>query len=188
MKRTFIAIRVAPLLNLVGFVELMKVRMLGEINWANTESWHITLVFTGSLSDSSISDVAIGLEKIASEQGLFNLFLSGFGVFGRHLNPKVLWAGILFSPQLVLLQQAVAELIVSLGIETDSRPYYPHVTLGRIKRLDKYEELIGLIHQKEKFSWGKIAVESVVFYESVLSSNGPYYHVMKEFKLSGTKP
>jgi 2'-5' RNA ligase len=187
MKRTFIAIRIIPSTTMIEFVESLSSKAIGEIKWTNPDTWHITLVFTGSLPNTLIRKVNYGLKTIAERTSTFGLKILGFGTFGSQLRPKVLWIGVLLDAQLAELQRLVADKIFDLEIQTDAKPFHPHITLGRIRNLEKPDELMEVIVQKGEFLWGEFSVESIVFYESKLSLQGPDYHVMNEFKLRGIK-
>ena len=63
----------------------------------------------------------------------FSLEVGGVGAFPNARAPKVVWAGIKESIELTKLQKSVDERLSSIGLEAETRPFTPHLTLCRIK-------------------------------------------------------
>ena len=113
------------------------------------------------------------------------LVVGGFGAFPGFERPRVIWAGLEPDPALDVLQHRVEQEFVPLGFPTESRPFRPHLTLGRAardarpRRCDGLEEtLIGLRHQETTL------VAAVDLMQSVLQSAGAVYQIRHGERLS----
>ena len=88
---------------------------------------HLTLAFLGSIEDGPAQAVEQALAGVRGEP--FTLALSKVGHFPR---PRVLWCAAVPAPgALYALQGAVAKALAGAGVELESRPFAPHVTVAR---------------------------------------------------------
>ncbi len=88
---------------------------------------HLTLVFLGWVDPATRAC----LERRAGEVSVppFELVIDRAGAFPR---ARVVWAGPdAAPPPLARLEAALREAAVRCGLETDTRPFVPHVTLAR---------------------------------------------------------
>ncbi len=91
------------------------------------EAIHLTLVFLGPVDAARRAC----LERLAGEvlAPPFELLLDRAGAFPR---ARVVWVGPGVTPQpLARLEAALREAAARCGLETDTRPFVPHVTLAR---------------------------------------------------------
>lgn len=162
----------------------IKDQLIGEnIKWVEEHNMHLTLKFIGDTEEKQIGRIIASLQEIISASNSFSLHLNGIGFFGKSTSPKVIWAGINKEPQLLELQQNIENSLMQLGIAKESRPFNPHLTLGRIKFI---KDLIGFqkcmqIHKNEGFE--SIIVDEFVLFESKLTPSGPIYKPLARFPL-----
>lgn len=108
-------------------------RMAGDrgLRAVRAPQLHLTLVFIGEVPDAQVPAVTAALGEPVPMPG-FDVAFGGPGVFPTEGAPRVLWLGV---PQGGRELAAVHDLVVSrlqaLGIETERRPFAPHLTLGR---------------------------------------------------------
>ena len=112
--------------------------------------FHITLHFLGETDQSVFERVRDELSLVQSPSFPFpfQLTFDGVGRFpplaigasSRRENsarvessPRVLWIGVCASEALRSLHQNIGNVLSSLGIRTEERPYHPHLTVARIK-------------------------------------------------------
>lgn len=98
-------------------------------NFTRSNNLHLTLAFLGETPQTAaIQQVMSGISTPA-----FSLTLCGLGRFRRR-GGDILWVGLEkdsgFS-QLQSLQQELQQALKPLGFPPDTRPYNPHITLGR---------------------------------------------------------
>ena len=102
------------------------------LKWVAPERYHLTLVFLGSVSESVVDPVVAATASACAGVGSFSLSLDGrLGTFGR----RVLWAGLVPSPELTALAGRVASSLSSVVPVPDAdREYRAHLTLARAGR------------------------------------------------------
>jgi 2'-5' RNA ligase len=96
-----------------------------SVKWTVPASFHLTLVFLGSILSVNADEVCRTLEKTAQKFPKFRNSLSGLGFFK---STGTVWVGLAESQPLFELQ---AELVAALDMVPKS--FHPHITLGRIK-------------------------------------------------------
>jgi 2'-5' RNA ligase len=91
------------------------------------DNLHLTLLFLGSVDATEVprlQELATGIQA-----GSFTL---RFDHIGTWLRPHVLWAGCHQVPdELTELVNGLRRGAVACGLEVESRPYVPHLTLAR---------------------------------------------------------
>jgi 2'-5' RNA ligase len=185
MKRIFIAVKADAGEILLNTVTSLKQRLSDEsIKWTKLENIHITLVFLGDTEDEKISVVSQMLNEKCTGFGPFDLTLQGTGVFRNYSNPRVLWIGIEPSEKLGQLQAIVSNGLINIGITADLQPFNPHLTLGRIKKINDITALKLLIEEYRYSIFQKVHVEEVILYESILQQSGPIYKPIGKYSLA----
>ena len=134
--RTFLAIDLPDpikeeILEVIGkYRELTK----SGIKWVNRENLHITLKFLGRFSTNHVSILEeclrSGLERISA----FDLRIDQLGAFPNINRPKVIWMGFKRHANLDRVFAEIESCSQKLGYEKEDRPFFPHLTLGRISR------------------------------------------------------
>ncbi|MEZ0479815.1 RNA 2',3'-cyclic phosphodiesterase [Planococcus sp. SSTMD024] len=89
---------------------------------------HITLVFIGEDRFGELEEIAERLGQI--DQAPFHLRLAGVKTFGNSETPRIVYAALADSPELMALQQAVHQQLGELELSTDPKPFVPHITLA----------------------------------------------------------
>lgn len=91
------------------------------------ENIHLTLAFLGAQPETKLSE----LRRLASGLGVdsFQLPLDRIGCFRR---AGIAWIGATAAPpQIIALEASLAHELAGAGIERESRPFSPHLTLVR---------------------------------------------------------
>lgn len=118
----------AHLLDSLARAELPGLRLV------RTEAIHLTLNFLGDTDREKIEAVVDSLSRVAQAHDPFELELGGPGVFPDRGSPRVLWAGVEGElPELAALQKESEDALTTLGFVRDTRPFSPHLTLGRFR-------------------------------------------------------
>lgn len=140
-----------------------------DVRWQHRADLHMTLHFLGQIDADRID----ALLRLGAEVGktAFPMVLDQIGFWPK---PQVLWAGPSVTPTaLSALQIALGEGLRELGVETDDRPFRPHVTLARrVRERPETEPLLPL-------AWD---VERLALVES-RSGGAPVYHPIGEWPL-----
>ena len=131
--RSFVAIELDAAVRAAVADYLAALRAtIGGVAWSKPEQLHVTLKFLGSVAATSIPALVDRLRALAGAERPFALEVRGVGAFPNVARPRVLWVGIR-SPEIVTLAAGVDRCCGAEGFPLESRPFHPHVTLGRVR-------------------------------------------------------
>jgi RNA 2',3'-cyclic 3'-phosphodiesterase len=154
-----------------------------DVRWSRSSSVHITLKFLGDIDVSQVPDIVRELTPVFAGQARFVIAISGLGVFPNLRQPRVVWAGLNDnSGHLRKMAGLVDSAFYTLGFKTESRPYSPHLTLGRTRSDEGKESLIELIKNMECKGPG-FEVQTAKLFQSVLGPAGPKYSPISIFNI-----
>lgn len=94
--------------------------------FSSFDQLHLTLAFIGEAEQAE--PVCSAMDACPGRA--FSLRLGGAGCFERS-GGKTLWCSVESSPVLISLQRQLSEQLYLAGFRVDTRPYLPHITLGR---------------------------------------------------------
>lgn len=195
--RTFVAVEL-PLALKERLQQLQKdvQQALGEniVRWTKPENLHLTLRFLGATSDEQRAAVISDLRRITGSQAPIPLSLQGLGSFPNPRHPKILWIGFGGSlDALARLQSQIEAAVQNAGFDPETRPFSPHLTIGRVKRsasssqirtagekFQAYAQSLG-----NDYLFGEFSVEEIVYMHSKLGPGGPVYTALGRFPLGG---
>jgi len=184
--RTFIALETSAEIKarLSDFVARLK-RTGADVKWVELQGMHLTLKFLGETTPGFLEGVEAGLAAAAGRGRPVPLEVVGTGAFPpRSRSPRVLWAGIVADPALAELQTGVEAEMEKLGFAAERRPFFPHLTLGRVKGPSGLARALAEMEKEKAASFGKMTVERVTLFQSKLRPQGAEYTVIREFPLS----
>lgn len=152
-----------------------------DIRWTRIASIHVTLKFLGNIEVSRISDVEQAIEPVFGSQTPFVSAISGLGVFPNLMRPRVIWAGLDDSlGHLGRMAGLIDSALDNLGFERETRPYNPHLTLGRTKSDKGKDTLVDLIRNLE-CKGPSFELDRATLFQSILGQNGPRYTPISMF-------
>ncbi len=165
----------------VGELQHQLRNFLPNVNWVRPESIHLTLKFLGNVDAGMVEQVLTALETIRQSQPPFTLEIQGLGVFPHLRRPRILWIGCTGDiPALVNLVSEIEGVLNLLGFPREEKPYYPHLTLARIKHDNSQVGGVlthsGLLEQSQNF--GTLCVDRVTFFRSDVSQFGAVYRAL----------
>lgn len=181
--RTFIAVELAGgvIRRARELVDKLRVAPV-EVNWVRPEQMHLTLKFLGDVPDTQTPDICRVVAQVARQFEPFEIVFRGVGAFPSVEHPKVLWIGVQEGGQeLKLLQTALDEALKSrLGYPLESRPFHPHLTVGRVKRPmpGGLERLTRILAEQTQFDADLTVIDEVVTFASFLSRQGPTHEAL----------
>lgn len=180
--RAFIAIELPEdILAQLGQVQaqIKKLAPPDSVRWVRPQGIHLTLKFLGQVPLAQLDTLTSSLAGAVKDVPGFTLAVQEAGCFPSVQRPHVIWVGIQeASGTLERLQRAVESAIAPLGYPTESRPFHPHLTLGRVGRqlrpgnLRKLGESVLGLHVG---SLGQLAVHEVALIRSELQPSGAHY-------------
>lgn len=179
--RAFIALDISPVIQnrLDEVSRHYKIQLDGiPIRWVPSENIHLTLKFLGEVSKSNLDMLADILNIEASRHPTFEVSVGGIGAYPRITHPRVIWVGVEAPPDLLMLQNGIANEMEKLGYAQEKREYSPHLTIGRVGRNIDGKELrrISKVIESNKIGFlGVIQIKEVNLYKSDLKPTGAVY-------------
>ncbi len=172
--------------------QLQALAPSNAVRWTPPNNIHLTLHFLGDVSPDYLETVARTVRDVAALMPSFSLSLSGLGCFPNLRRPRIVWVGICGEKEelLRLHRQLGTQLKQAVGFEPESRPYSPHLTIGRVKKGISPHRLqqLGQVLSRETAGVGELAVlrvDSVHFIRSDLTPGGPHYTPIAHGSLKG---
>ena len=184
MKRIFLAIRVPLNDQILSYVSDYHQQFgFMNIRWVKSEYLHMTLKYFGPTDDKSIERIKIMLEKVLKSEESFNINISKLKMFGSKSSPKSLWWGIEEEEKLKDLVHILQRGFDKLGLFVDRQNFVPHITLGRIIKVNSNSFFQKQLSKFSILDPISINVKSLILLESRISKHGPKYIELAEFKL-----
>lgn len=73
--------------------------------------------------------------------------------------------------------------MIPLGFSQETRPFSPHITIGRVKDSSRLESVMSGLNTYKDRVFGQMTVQSLLFFESRLKPTGAEYSILKEIHL-----
>jgi len=186
--RTFVCVEIpAKVRDRIEQLQRQLAVLKADVGWTKKSNLHLTLKFLGHISAAQVESVCRIVQQAASGSAFFDLQLNGTGSFPNQRNPRVLWIGPAEVPQVFKeLYDSIDIGLSSVGFPRESRPFAPHLTLGRVKSnrnvASLVEALMAAGFQSEPFG-----IREVVVMKSQLKTSGAIYSPIKIFPLKATQ-
>ncbi|GAW91540.1 2''-5'' RNA ligase [Calderihabitans maritimus] len=145
-------------------------------------NFHLTLYFLGEVDQEEIPAIQQLLQATTREVPPFTVEFDTLGTFPPRGVPRVVWIGLKESTPLQELYRSLLGRLKILGYKEEKKPFFPHVTLGRVRSPRNTGHLVKLL----KTVRGSIPAEEVreiFLMESTLTPKGPIYEVVSRFSL-----
>ncbi len=150
-------------------LELEKNNQQHKIKWVETKNLHLTLNFIEEIQNSDLQLLIDDLKKNITFTE-FTLSLNRLGLFPNNQAPRVIKVDLVDSEnKLAEIKNNLNQILKKHNIETDERPFSPHITLGRIKWG------MGLIDLMANSSKIAFQIKSIDIMKSELTPRGPIY-------------
>ena len=136
MARTFVAIFPPQEVREQTLVRAAQnLRTSGDFRLVGQEKIHLTLKFLGDVAEQDLGTIEKALQPLGESHDPFEASTSAFGAFPSEQKARILWAGIERGSdhREQLIAETVENLLVPAGFDRESRPYVPHLTLGRAR-------------------------------------------------------
>lgn len=178
MKRLFIAVDFEPTV-----IEQIQNIFFGVRNarWVRSDQIHLTLRFLGDCEESTFEEILSELHQI--QHNSFTIKIKGVGYFPPRGKPNVLWIGIDKSTELYSLLNSIQHSLLKIGIQKESRKFYPHITIARIKNKIKPSEIVPFLTSNSLFRIDKIPVNKFQLYSSILKPTGALHTIEETYHL-----
>ncbi|GAB4184845.1 MAG: RNA 2',3'-cyclic phosphodiesterase [Calditrichia bacterium] len=183
MTRCFIAIDLPSQIKKAIDAYMLPLKQFREpIRFVKADSLHLTLKFLGEQPEDLVEQIGDKLMDIVTDFQQFSLTLRGKGAFPSVRHPKVLWLGIEADDTLFHLVKKIDQELSLLGIPKETRPFKPHLTIGRVK--GKLTPDFLRFFEHSSFREETMSVDSIILMKSILKSDGAEYKPLKIAKLN----
>ncbi len=143
---------------------------------------HLTLFFIGECPEALVEQISEELQTIRFQP--FELVTSNLGAFPNQKKPCILWCGVEVNKALLDLQKAVEARLALYRKKPDDKPFFPHITLARLKRNsgkhNRVRELLSVEQTKLN-----VYIDRFSLKQSILKPGGSEHGVLKEFIAKG---
>jgi len=147
-----------------------------DISWVKAENRHLTLAFFGDRSDRAIEKLVHSMDNAYCPEKSFQ---TGFAKLERFPGPGGKIIALIFEAGACLdrLFQVTQGLMQVTGLDSDLKPFRPHVTLARIRKAGGFEKNL------RKATNIRLQVDKITLYQSTLTRSGRVYLKLKEVEL-----
>lgn len=141
--------------------------------WINPEHYHLTLRFMGDIDEDTAAEVADNLARIRLKA--FPMVVDGLGAFGAR-RPHSLFARVMMTEELAVLQQRHERAIQRAGLPPDPRRFIPHITIARLRGVSN-QGVATYLELRGGFVTGPFQVDRFVLFSSKEGTGGGPYLV-----------
>ncbi len=170
-------------------VERLEEEFKGIIKgkWVDIQNLHMTLQFLGNIDEDKAVEIIKNMQSITERFGPFNIKYQSLGAFPSPEKARILWIGVSEGTQkLRAMAKEIQRSNKRSGINPDSKPFHPHVTICRIKEADG-KKVARLIRKYRNYNFGEDTVTKIALIKSTLTPVSPVYTVIEEFYLRGER-
>ena len=166
---------------------LRKLSANMDIRWVKTDGMHLTLKFLGDVPEKDVPAISSAAGGAASSTGPLGFSVSGLGVFPDIRRPRVVFLEIKGDvDKLASLQKKIESALAAIGFPEETRPFRPHLTLGRIRSAKGTAELEKELGKSDFYTAGQFAAKELCLFKSDLTPHGAVYTQVAVCPFTGT--
>ncbi len=185
MIRTFIAVELPQ-----GIHDSLKQLQdalrdpMPDVRWTKSGNIHLTLKFLGDVEISRIEAIGKALADIACQFTPFTTSFTNIGAFPNSRKPRIVWVGLeKGADELAKMARQIEDSMKRLGFPREKRRFNPHLTVGRIRRLEHPASMTEALERSEVDELGEFTVQRISLIKSQLSPAGSIYTILFEAPL-----
>lgn len=182
--RLFIGIRIPE--NLKEKIEEVEKELRKKVKEARVvkkENLHMTLKFLGEVKEEKIEGIDKKLKEVAKKFSGFEVSAGKIGNFPEGKKMRVLWVGVESDGNLKKLNSEIEKELVEVGFPEEKR-FKEHITIARFKSTPDLK-FVERLKERYNYNLGQFEVKSFFLIKSNLTSEGPIYTDLKEYKFGG---
>lgn len=182
--RSFIAIEIPHLIQESIFALTSKIRQeypKPGIRWVPINNIHLTLKFLGDVPLKNLELLKRSLACEINRLESFSIPFSKTGIFPNINKPRIIWIGFNHLQNMIELRELVEITASKLGFQTEGRPFFPHITLGRFS--DNYSvttihSILSDLNALDLSFVDPVEINSIKIFKSDLKPKGPEYTII----------
>lgn len=144
------------------------------VRWVGDESLHMTVKFLGSARPERLDALRLALTEALVSLVPATARSVGVTAFPSVANPRVICA-LLEADGLVHLAAEVDRIAAHLGFPAETRPFRPHVTLGRVKDAAPPTNLTMYLNNLIDTNHERLTANEISLFRSDLHPAGAIY-------------
>jgi len=148
------------------------------IRWVAPQNVHLTLKFLGDVSPVNLEQLSEALKAEAAAHETFSMSVGGLGAFPTPHRARVVWIGLDAPAALMALLRGVEAVAARLGYASESRPFSPHLTIGRVGQNVSgkgFQRIHTVLEEASIGTLGTLSVNAVHIFKSDLQPDGAVY-------------
>jgi 2'-5' RNA ligase len=158
------------------FQDRLKRKIQGVLSWVRPRGMHLTLKFFGNIPPGSVERISRAVAPLAAGTSPVHLKVRKIGVFPDSNRPRVLWMGLEGDiHHLTVFQKSVEGALEAEGFPRETRPFRPHLTLGRIKTPRGLVGLARSVEEAAEWEAGGFVAGELCLFKSDLTPQGAVY-------------
>jgi RNA 2',3'-cyclic 3'-phosphodiesterase len=161
--------------------------------WLAPEDYHVALRSIGEVDEGVAEDIDAALDFVVAP--IFDVALSGLGVFGEGDRFRVLWVGVAPNEPLRRLHGKINAALARIGLPASARGFAPHVALARLMPQQATAARIAAYIEERGFAKGPVVrADAFWLYERVrrsavqaerVGAAAPSYAPLRDYPLGG---
>ena len=184
MPRLFVAVSIPP----AQRKELASLRDEElEARWVAEDNYHITVRFIGDVEaervpafEAALAEVqAPPLAKVTPRE--MSVRGSGLRVFPSYRKPRVLVVRVERDENTRIVQEDVERVLQEVGLQPETRPFRPHITIARFRRVDR-SRVRSFVNEHDDFGLTPFLARGFTLLESKPGPRGPTYEAVAHFE------
>ncbi len=157
-----------------------------NVRWVRPANIHLTVVFMGSVQEAHIDPIKEAAGRICRSVASFPIQMKGAGFFGSRRNPRVLWMGLGGDVErMSAFRDDLQKSLAPFGIQEETRPFRPHLTLGRFRKGGPGRGLEDFLSRHGELGSAEHTLDNLVLFKSNLKPGGAVYTRLSEWALEG---
>ena len=143
---------------------------LPDVRWVRPESLHLTLRFLPDLPEETVEKIGQIMLSVGTLLPPFRIDVTILGTFPGPTQARILWLGIDGGAALGELFHALDERLATIGLPRETRPFTPHLTLGRWRQPGAIPQ--DLWQRRAALTLGDFRADRMILFESRLAASG----------------
>ena len=157
------------------------------IKWVDSNNMHLTLKFMGETPVNQLEAIKKAMHQVVTAFPILEIEVKDLGMYPNAKKPRVVWLGISGAENLITLHKQLDRALKEIGIQSEKRPFSPHLTIGRVRRSADPESVSTVGQTLSQFkvsSLGHVMINELVYYQSELTPQGPNYTILQSTPLN----
>lgn len=167
--------------NLELLLHLLK--PTAPLRWSPLDDLHVTTKFIGEWPEERLDALKSALAALP-RPGPLPIALRGFGWMPNPHRPRLLYVNLQAPEALAVLHRSTDEACAALGVPSESKPFHPHLTLGRVREGVDLFPLKKALAELPSADFGAFTAAHHHLYRSRLGTGGALYSKLASFPLS----